>query len=100
MTPTEMNALIEQGPDAMRAALASGSLSAEELQIVQRALSRTPAEPEGIVERVVKAVKGECELCSHPAHTGPCPWRTDSYYCDCGMAAGAAIPEERAKTKK
>ena len=40
MRPAELDALIAQGPDALKAVLDSGSLSDDETQRVQRALSR------------------------------------------------------------
>lgn len=40
MRPNEMDALIEQGVEALEAALASGGLSEEETATVQRAIER------------------------------------------------------------
>lgn len=43
MRPSELDALIAQGPDAMRAALADGSLSTGEALIVVKALNKIEA---------------------------------------------------------
>ena len=90
MTPQELKDLIAQGEDAMRAALAAGTLSGEETATVEQALA---------------AHAEKCPLCGHAAHTGPCPYRTADYYCDCGRPADAPIPEvietaTETKTKK
>lgn len=103
MTSAELDALIAQGADALQAALASGSLSGEETQIVQKALAKIAAnveaeKPEGVVETIAEAVaetvetvkatvRGRkattCKACSHAAHEGQCPYTTNEYECDC-----------------
>ena len=57
------------------------------------------------VEQALAAHAEKCPLCGHAAHTGPCPYRTADYYCDCGRPADAPIPEvietaTETKTKK
>ena len=86
MRPEEMEALIAQGLDALKAAT---GLSAHEQQIVNAAIAG------------LEAGDGRCGLCSHASHEGPCPYRTADEYCDCGLPADAPIPEViEKKTKK